>query len=384
MGRLRRRRVKLLTVIVLVAAAYIAGVATYPLLPKTVKDAAAIERSDIQAVSNRLDDLFSPTPAVGPTLEEQRVFLLELINRDRAANGGFPPVELGTNTAAQEHAEEMLEYSYLSHWGLDGLKPYMRYALAGGTAYEAENISGIDEPPEEGARYRRTSAKSNIRQAQRGFMNSPGHRRNVLNPWHTKVSPGIACNDYTCAVVQQFEASYIEFDGRPAIDSGVLTVSGRTLSPFTLDQVDIWYEQLPRPLSLSQLDITYCYNGGDIPVAFIRPPPPPNTFYPAGPATFEWESCRDPYLADPERPRNTPMPSGTVLIPVPSLLNNSRSETVPWITADQWNVSGSAFSVKVNLSRVLAKNGPGVYTVTIWGESGEEVVPLANHPLFVE
>ena len=51
--------------------------------------------------------------------------MLTLINRDREANG-LAPVILGTNTAAQSHAEEELANGYISHWGMDGMKPYMR------------------------------------------------------------------------------------------------------------------------------------------------------------------------------------------------------------------------------------------------------------------
>ena len=41
-------------------------------------------------------------------------------------------MERGSNNAAQLHAESSLQNCISSHWGLDGLKPYMRYSLAGG------------------------------------------------------------------------------------------------------------------------------------------------------------------------------------------------------------------------------------------------------------
>ena len=63
-------------------------------------------------------------------LEEKR-FMLELINRERR-KAGLPEVTLGSNRAAQLHAEAMLADCFSSHWGMDGLKPYMRYTLAGG------------------------------------------------------------------------------------------------------------------------------------------------------------------------------------------------------------------------------------------------------------
>jgi len=61
----------------------------------------------------------SPAPAVAPTDEaDLKNHMLGLVNRDRQANG-LGPVALGDNPASQEHAEEMLAHSYLSHWGLE-------------------------------------------------------------------------------------------------------------------------------------------------------------------------------------------------------------------------------------------------------------------------
>ena len=68
------------------------------------------------------------------SLAEMKTFLLDLINNVRG-DQGLEPVAMGTNTAAQDHAEEMLGFSFLSHWGLGGLKPYMRYTQAGGQDY---------------------------------------------------------------------------------------------------------------------------------------------------------------------------------------------------------------------------------------------------------
>ena len=63
--------------------------------------------------------------------EDERMLALMLVNEARAS-AGVPRVTLGENPAAQAHAESMAEHCFLSHWGMDGLKPYMRYALAGG------------------------------------------------------------------------------------------------------------------------------------------------------------------------------------------------------------------------------------------------------------
>jgi len=76
----------------------------------------------------------SPTPRPTSTsttdlIGTYRLFMLDLINQDRSTNG-LTAVELGSNTAAQEHAEELFNNGFLGHWGLDGLKPHMRYTMA--------------------------------------------------------------------------------------------------------------------------------------------------------------------------------------------------------------------------------------------------------------
>jgi hypothetical protein len=35
----------------------------------------------------------------------------------------YPTVTLGTNTAARQHAEDMLEHRFVSGWGTDGTTP---------------------------------------------------------------------------------------------------------------------------------------------------------------------------------------------------------------------------------------------------------------------
>ena len=87
----------------------------------------------------------APDDANGPNLLhlEEKQFMLELINAERD-QAGLNPVEMGHNIAAQLHSESALKNCFASHWGMDGLKPYMRYSLAGGYQSNAENGHGSD------------------------------------------------------------------------------------------------------------------------------------------------------------------------------------------------------------------------------------------------
>ena len=88
-----------------------------------------------------------PTATPPPTPHlwylDEKLYMLRLINNERRS-AGVPEVELGVNDAAQLHAEDSLEGCHSSHWGSDGLKPYMRYSLAGGYQSNGENGSGRD------------------------------------------------------------------------------------------------------------------------------------------------------------------------------------------------------------------------------------------------
>ena len=56
--------------------------------------------------------------------------------------------------------------------------------------------------------------------------------------------------------------------------------------------------------------------------------------------------------------------------------------TVPWVTAQRWEVTVEAFAVEADLSNVLARNGPGVYTLLVWALDGDDYLQIAEHSIF--
>ena len=155
-----------------------------------------------------LTSTFTPAPTPRPTpgltlvsaelLKQRREHMLGLINEARSEYG-YPPVILGSNSAAQQHPEAMLANNFTGHWGIDGLNPNMRYTLAGGTNYMGENVAGAIV--QSGVDYLSRNAQTLLTEHHQGLMQSPGHRKNILNKWHKKVSLGIACNRFSCALV---------------------------------------------------------------------------------------------------------------------------------------------------------------------------------------
>ena len=140
---------------------------------------------------NRLEQRESPVPfgefvvadvseAAPEPLSSNDVFLdrvIDLTNDVRAANGQHA---LTTNSALQATAQlqsvNMAEQDFFSHTGQDGLMAWER-ALIEGYNYQTigENIAAGQLTPEE---------------VVQGWVNSPGHLANILNPRFTEIGVG--------------------------------------------------------------------------------------------------------------------------------------------------------------------------------------------------
>ena len=67
----------------------------------------------------------------------------------------------------------------------------MRYSLPGGYQSNGENWLGSDYCITRSDGYRSLgSIEEEIREGMEGWMDSPGHRRNILDKWHKKVNIG--------------------------------------------------------------------------------------------------------------------------------------------------------------------------------------------------
>lgn len=333
--------------------------------------------------------------------------MLELINAERE-DAGVDPVVLGDNIAAQLHAESSLQNCIGSHWGIDGLKPYMRYSLAGGYQSNGENWSGSDFCITESTRsaqgfsYRPIQdVREEVRQSMEGWMNSHGHRRNILGKWHKKVNIGLVWDRYNFAALQHFEGDYVDYSELPAIENGILTMAGTVNDRVTFEEdsdlgVQIYFDPPPHTLTRGQVSRTYCYNYGRQ-VVGLRPPLRGNWFYPENEFTKGYRPCPNPYdvpagAAAPHSPEEAHQ-----FWQAAYNASQEREEsliTVPWITAQEWSISEfeiqnnqyvekkGVFSVKADLSDVLMEHGDGVYSLIVWGNIGSERVVISQYSIF--
>ena len=322
---------------------------------------------------------------------QHKAYMLELINTERI-KAGVPPVTLGNNIAAQLHAESSLANCFSSHWGLDGLKPYMRYSLAGGYQANAENVSGLDYCIKEQEGYQHIdSIETEIREAMEGLMDSPGHRRNILNKWHRKANIGLAWDKYNFSAVQHFEGGYVEYDRPPEISSGTLSLSGRGTNGlhFSGKQdlgLQLYYDPPPHPLTRGQVSRTYC-SGLGLQIAAFRYPLTGNRFWTENQSTKTHSSCPDPYDVPPDAPPpNTHDEAHAFWKQAYEASQNpeERTITVPWLTATNWEARGASFHITADVSGLLEEYGPGVYTILLWGEIGGEGTPVSEYSIFHE
>ncbi|MEV7611939.1 CAP domain-containing protein [Streptomyces sp. NPDC089799] len=116
----------------------------------------------------------APAPVTGPVAE-----VVALVNKERA-KVGCPSLAVNAKlmTAAQNHSKDMAAHGNMSHTGSDGSDPGTRITRAGylWSTY-GENVAYGYATPQ---------------QVMTGWMNSPGHRQNILNCSFKEIGVGLA------------------------------------------------------------------------------------------------------------------------------------------------------------------------------------------------
>ena len=290
--------------------------------------------------------------------------MLQLINQERQ-KAGVLPVTLGDNAAAQLHAESSLANSFSGHWGVDGLKPYMRYSLAGGYQSNGENGSGLDYCIRAGEGYAANlPAATEIQEAMQGWMDSPGHRRNILDPWHKKVNIGLAWDRYNFSAYQHFEGGYVEYTTLPTIHEDTLSFEGMVqngaeFAKGSTIHVEVEYDPPPHHLTRGQVAGTYCYTLGQ-PVAFILEPLSSGSSYLDDGHLATRDECPNPYDISPSAPGPSSYFQAMDSWSQAQSLSQQFLPTihrVPYVIASEWHVADESFSIAADLSAVVDEYG---------------------------
>lgn len=109
--------------------------------------------------------------------------VVTLVNAQRADAGCDPlRVDSRLTDAAQEHSEDMDRRDYMSHQSPEGEGPGDRASRHGYDAWGAENVA---------------SGQTSAQQVMDAWMNSDGHRRNILNCGLVAIGVGESGNAWT-------------------------------------------------------------------------------------------------------------------------------------------------------------------------------------------
>lgn len=222
-----------------------------------------------------------------------REFLLSLINGDRA-KAGLNPLRLDdlANKVATDHARDMADGHFLSHWGRDGRKPYHRHSFAGGVEAVQENASAANNIQSLAT----AGVFGDLRDMHASMMSEvppyDGHRKTILFPFHTHVGFGLALNGYNLRLDELFLSRYVQLDAFPRESAANSTVmlSGRLLnSTHFVQEIDVFFEPLPAPPEIDWLRIPRPVSLPDQ-YTPLRPKAPQGTKYSDGTSgDFEWD-----------------------------------------------------------------------------------------------
>jgi len=201
--------------------------------------------------------------------------MLTLVNADRRA-ASLPPVQWDDLAAkiAADHAKEMGEQNYVSHWNLKGYGPDIRYSFGGGLDAWQENVAGSWRRFTNGTPVPITNWDAEIQRSQEGLMNSPGHRANILAPAHTHVGIGSYYHAATgeFRLVQLFINRYVILAPLPhRVKQGdVLIIEGELLATVSNPLMALAYEPFPTPMTVTQLNATSSYSSPAKDIEIIR------------------------------------------------------------------------------------------------------------------
>jgi uncharacterized protein YkwD len=270
-------------------------------------------------------------------------YQLSLINQDRA-KFGLSPVALSPIESGQQHADSMLYFDYFNHWDVQGYKPYERYTLMNGQGGMEENVAYeyTDSPY-----YLSTNlVKKALSSLEHAMVYNDsaccqnGHRTNILDALHNRVSIGIEYDLNHVYLVQDFENHYINFSQPVFSNSDRVRLVGNLSISLPGSQVLVFYDEYPRTLNKTQLS-SLQYSGSYDQGSFV----------------------------------------GGVVTPC-TLTCNSYSPHVT-VKADVWTVSTGTLDIEFQLKDFMQKNGRGVYTVYLERTGSQNPEIIFNWSIFV-
>ena len=336
--------------------------------------------------------------------QQQKLLMLNLIN-DARRDAGVPEVTLGDNQAAQAHAEDIGRHCTTGHWGTDGAKPYVRFEMAGGDKgggwYPSEeNTRGyairylfdcgvfvgaqralaIADIPKWGA--------EEVEYAFENLMGSPGHKAIMLKDSHNRVSLGMAWRETSTQqllwVVMQFYNDYADCKFQMSQGATLKAeCTTRDVYPSMTLGISVYFDEPPMPATRGQMAST----------GFARYGRQLGSFRTALTGDLRYTTktfYTDVYERDCGGPHDYPR-SQTIVdyIRIPCPLPQQKQ--LRWRDGERL-IRDRTIIASFDLQPFFDANGPGVYTIFMWGckradswnsPCGDtEVVPIMSKSIF--
>ncbi len=300
---------------------------------------------------------------------------LAKINEDRQ-KFGLPPVNLSSNSAAQYQAENILSTKYMSHMTTNGEKPYMLYSKLGGYGKIRQNVAFVGDAHYYGKcvsgeiECKKINPLKTIDLLEDIMVYNDAHakwhhRHNILDKYPTHVSLGIAYDNYSFALVQNFENNYIDFSS-PMVRGNsdkYVNVSGTLLHNTTrFYSIEIYYDGLPSKFFYEKYKDPNLYQPGKL-VAAVKA---------ATNVGFATGNGNSNSSALENNPSPTPPSNITMIEPIKESYPISQNQNN---NNDSDNPNQATISVVFDMAPLLEVNKTGVYTVVI-------VLDDQNHNLF--
>jgi len=160
----------------------------------------------------------SAAPAGGTYAEKLEKKTHELVNSERVKAGLKPfAYSAKLSSIARNHSLDMAAKNYTDHVNKDGLNPSDRAKKSGYDIIKKNKNgyrTGVGENIHESRREKEYNGKTTpylasvdevAAAAVKGWMNSPGHRKNIINPDYTLAGTGISvAKDRTIRITQVF------------------------------------------------------------------------------------------------------------------------------------------------------------------------------------
>lgn len=196
--RRRKRGILLFGVIALL----VGGFAAYVLW-----SIVGLESVQIDRLTERISQIIDPTPTPEPEIDLKQLedMAHELINAERVAHGLEPLNHVDQiRWIARSHSQDMATYNFFSHVNLQGLDPTDRAILGGYDCrkdYGSSYTYGLAENIHQGwlfvltfsnVRVNWQSPEEMAKSAVDGWMNSQGHRDNILSTSYDRAGIGVA------------------------------------------------------------------------------------------------------------------------------------------------------------------------------------------------